>query len=201
MIDLFPVRLYKNSIYPTQEESENTSKLLKDLFSQCVGDNKFPGESGVSTGELGLNLHEHKELKWLVKQLNNHVKHYWKFGLFYQECEIEMIDCWANLHKKGDSTAEHCHMGGSYGLNHVSGVYYFRKPKNHGHIEFCNPLDSIIRMTPVTIPTLNIQTIGSEFPTNQYDFVLFPSWLKHRVKPQSVDEIRIAISFNYRGKL
>jgi uncharacterized protein (TIGR02466 family) len=200
MIDLFPVRLYKNSIYPTAEENENTAQLLKNLFSKCQGNNKFPGESGVSTGELGLNLHKHEELNWLVKQLNNHVEHYWKYGLFYEPRQIEMVDCWANLHKKNDSTAEHCHMGGCYGENHVSGVYYFRKPKDHGHIEFCNPLDSILRMTPAAIPNIGIETIGSEFPAKQYDVILFPSWLKHRVKPHPVDEIRIAISFNYQGK-
>ena len=43
-----------------------------------------------------------------------------------------------------------------------------------------------------------IHTIASEFPAEQYEYVIFPSWVRHRVDPSTVGP-RIAMSFNYQG--
>lgn len=197
MIKLFPIHVYKGTINPTADQDTETLNLLNDLFFRCKK-NKWPGESNLSTGELNLNLHEYEELNWLTIPLKNYVMDYWFNGLNYCSLNVYLRDSWANLHGYGDTTIEHSHSDGYHGNCHVSAVYYFRKPKDCGHILFCDPLDYIKRLTPYNQLKGN-ELISSEVKAEQYDFILFPSWLRHRVPPHPSVEERIALSFNYIG--
>ena len=197
MIKLFSIQLYKGTIIPSNDEEKISLSKLRYLFDQC--DSKFwPGESNKSTGQLNLNLHESKEFDWLTNTLISCVDDYWHNGLEYAPMNIRLRDSWANLHGYGDTTAEHSHNDGYIGNSHISAVYYLKKPKDCGHIEFCDPLDYIKRLTPYR-QLKGIDTIATEVKAEQYDFILFPSWLRHRVPPHPVKEERIALSFNYIG--
>lgn len=197
MIKLFPIHIYKASIVPTEEQDLATLNKLYELFSQC-NDNVWPGESNRSTGELGFDLHHSKEFDWITTPLMNYVHDYWFNGLEYAPLNITLRDSWANVHRIGDTTKEHSHSDGYRGNCHVSAVYYFRKPKDCGHIEFCDPLDYIKRLTPYN-SLKGIDLLSTEVKADQYDVLVFPSWLRHRVPPHPVQEERIAISFNYIG--
>ena len=198
MIDLFPIKIERGSVIPTEIQRQNTQEGLESLFSQCKP-NIWTGESGLSTGQLNLKLYADIDLSWLFESLYPSVVNYWT-SLNYQPMNIGVTSCWANLHRKGDTTRERSHSDGFHGFNVISGVYYFKKPDGIGNIKFCNPLDNILRMTPYK-DMQGIDTIATEVETNQYEYILFPSWLRHRVDKHPVDEERIAISFNYVGML
>lgn len=197
MIKIFPTHLYKGKIIPTEDQDKTTLSKLTELFLQCK-ENNWPGESNKSTGELHLHLHQAPEFEWIVKSLYNYVNDYWFNGLEYAPLNIVLRDSWANIHTYGDTTEEHSHSDGYMGNCHISAVYYFRKPNDCGHIEFCDPLDYIKRLTPYN-NLKGINLLSTEVPCEQYEFILFPSWLRHRVPPHPVSEERIALSFNYIG--
>ena len=197
MIKLFPINIYKASIIPSKEEDTITSKKLDEMFSACK-ENNWPGESNLSTGELNLKLHDLEEFKWITSKLVNFVHDYWFNGLEYAPLNITLRDSWANLHGYGDTTAEHSHSDGHMGNCHVSAVYYFRKPKDSSHIRFCDPLDYVKRLTPYN-QLKGIDLISTEVKTEQYDLLIFPSWLRHKVLAQTLETQRIALSFNFIG--
>lgn len=197
MIKLFSTHIYKGTIIPSKEQKELTQIKLTELFNEC-NLNHWPGESNKSTGQLNLNLHKLSEFDWLTNSLYQHVEDYWHNGLEYAPMNIMLRNSWANIHTYGDTTAEHSHNDGHQGNSHVSAVYYFKKPKDCGHIEFCDPLDYIKRLTPYR-QLKGINTISQEVVAEQYQFLLFPSWVRHKVSPHLVHEERIAISLNYFG--
>lgn len=94
-------------------------------------------------------------------------------------------------------TKEHSHNGGAAGV-HIASVYYYKKNKDNSDLEFVDPLDYIKRMTPIG-GKMDDQLLGKTVPTDQYDFLMFPSWVRHRVSPNPVDDARIAISVNWVG--
>ena len=197
MLKLFPIHLYKGTIKPAKNQEDKSIKKLEELFSNC-SINSWPGESYKSTGELGMGLHLLEEFEWLIKPLSLYVEDYWNNGLQYAPLNIQLRDSWANLHLRGDTTIEHSHSDGYYGNCHVSAVYYLRKPTDCGHIRFCDPLDYIKRLTPYRSLQGN-DLLSSEVKAEQYDFILFPSWIRHKVCPHPSEEKRIALSFNYIG--
>jgi uncharacterized protein (TIGR02466 family) len=197
MIKLFPIHLYKGTIIPSSEDEINSSNKLSELFKKCDV-NYWPGESNKSTGQLNLDLHSLKEFDWLTNSLLPYVRDYWNNGLEYAPMNICLRDSWANIHGYGDTTAEHSHSDGYHGNCHVSAVYYFKKPKDCGHIMFCDPLDYIKRLTPYR-NLKGIELLSNEVKAEQYDFILFPSWIRHKVPPHPVKEERISLSFNYIG--
>lgn len=194
MVELFPIKIYKSSIIPSKDEDKASEDILNDIFSKST-ENFWTGESGFSTGEFSLSLHHHKEFNWLFEGLVSHLGNYWD-QLSYGNIPVYLRDSWANLHYANHETEEHSHSDGLIGNSIISGVFYFRKPENESNIIFCNPLDYILRLQPYK-DLKGIKTIGEEIETNQYDFLLFPSWLRHRVPAFKSNSKRIAISFNY----
>ena len=194
---LFSVPVFKGHLCPTEYQEAEFDDILNRMFLDCkLGD--FTGETGLSTAPNGMNLHKIPELKWFWERIDYAVRDYWVNILGYRRMSyVECQHSWANKHFSNDSTAEHSHRDGWNGRCQVSGVYYFKKPKGSSNIHFCNPNDYILRMTPYEHMS-GIDTISTEVTAEQYDFILFPSWVRHRVPPSNASQ-RIAISFNYLG--
>ena len=125
-----------------------------------------------------------------------HVKEFWHYLGYRQDASISITASWANQHLTGDFTGEHTHCGGAE-QSHVSAVYYFKKPVNSGHIEFVDPLEYVRRMTPIDHYSELYSYL--EVPADQYDLILFPSWLKHRTQKNSSTDERVAVSINFVG--
>jgi len=196
MYNLFSTPVDKVQLLPTEEEYYQTINLLNKIFNDSKEKN-WALETGKSTGEHGLNLHDCPEIFWLIDQAVVHVREYWK-KLNYQAVDNIVPDsCWANIHETGQLTGEHAHCGG-FKKSHISTVWYLKKEENSGHIEFIDPLEYIHRMTPIA--EFSERTgMYNEFETDTFDFIMFPSWLKHRTQPNNSSESRIAISINFIG--
>ena len=197
IVPLFATPFAKGRIIPSEYDEAATEDLLNRLFlNKKLGE--FEGETGLSTGPQDLTLHEKEQMKWLMKPLTYAARDYWVNILGYKKMmAIDCHDGWANKHFAGDSTVEHSHNDGWWGKCQVSCVYYFKKPSGSSNIRFCNPLDYILRMQPYG-GMKGTSTISTEFPAEEYEYILFPSWVRHRVEPSRVGP-RIAMSFNYYG--
>jgi uncharacterized protein (TIGR02466 family) len=192
MINLFPVQIYKGHI----EQKDNILYDQVKEFLEGTTKDLWTGESGWSTGEKSLALWEHVNLDSLFQTMMPFVYEYWN-SLDYIPANITVQSCWANLHNSNDVTEEHSHCDGFRGANILSGVYYLRKP-TEANIRFINPLEYILRMTPYNTMQ-GIKSISTEVECSEGDFLVWPSWLKHRVEPSEYDGERIAISFNFSG--
>lgn len=190
-----PVQLYKVNIEPTLDQKVALDTLLTNMFNQMPS-NEWAMETGKSTGSHGLNLHWFDDMQWLVDAAGKHVVTYWEQLQYRKGASINIQASWANQHLEGDYTGEHTHCGGAE-QSHISAVYYFKKPKDSGHIEFVDPLEYINRMVP--IHHYSERDAYHQIEADQYDLILFPSWIKHRTQRNATHEERVAISINYTG--
>ena len=101
---------------------------------------------------------------------------------------------WLNINYFKDSNSVHCHPGGVF-----SGVYYVKVPEHSGDIVFMNPTHDYMDFYwhNFIIKGFNNYN-GTEFNVVPYtdQLLIFPSWLKHYVKPNLNHELRLSISFN-----
>ena len=102
-------------------------------------------------------------------------------------------NCWININNLNNSNATHNHPGSS-----ISGVFYLTK--NNSNIVFTRSNDinkhhlDCIRSNRKT--PLSIQEVS--YTPQQGQCLFFPSWLHHKVEPNTTREDRISIAFNYK---
>ena len=80
----------------------------------------------------------------------------------------------------------------------MSGVFYIKVPKDSGKLVFTN--DALIRFFPLKVNNFNSNNSQVwRFEPEESMLYLFPAWLKHEVTPNSSNEDRISIAFNFGG--
>lgn len=96
---------------------------------------------------------------------------------------------WANSHGKGGWTDWHRH-------NNVelSATWYPKFKQGNGNLVFKDPLDIYQgRETRYEDPEI-------EMHINQYDLIIFPSWLEHKTQQNNIDDERLVVSINFEAK-
>jgi len=110
-----------------------------------------------------------------------------KFYIKYNQV-IELINYWAQVHDKNESTNMHDHVD-CFNIKNspdLSGVYYLEVPEDSGDIVF-----------QFSINKYN-QYRRCWFKPKSGDLLLFPSTLDHFVTKNTAVEKRIAVSFNFK---
>lgn len=110
------------------------------------------------------------------------------------------IDMWANVNAPGDANQLHCHPGAFW-----SGVYYVDaggadREGNGGELVLEDPR---YPMAYSTVPDLVLRAADKKAMRSQHAIrpatgrlVLFPSWLRHSVRPHRGDRARISVALN-----
>ena len=111
--------------------------------------------------------------------------------IYVDQASIRMINSWANISRKGESTLPHIHEEASWSCVYYAtptedANLYFKDPrlleymdKSHDYLK--QPYANVIRKRPF----------------DAGEAILFPSWLEHGVGPATKDEIRISIASNF----
>ena len=111
--------------------------------------------------------------------------------IYVDQASIRMINSWANISRRGESTMPHIHEEASWSCVYYvtpteDANLYFKDPrlleymdKSHHHLQ--QPYANMIRKRPF----------------NAGEAILFPSWLEHGVGPGTKDDIRISIACNF----
>jgi uncharacterized protein (TIGR02466 family) len=106
---------------------------------------------------------------------------------------LEMTDCWVNIMPRHTVHSWHLHPHST-----VSGTYYVQVPKGSPGIKFEDPrLDRFMAAPRRRTRARRENQPWVTFPAAAGRLVLFESWLRHEVVPNSVDAERISVSFNY----
>ena len=111
--------------------------------------------------------------------------------------EIIIDNMWININKKGSSNVPHLHPASDW-----SGVMWIQVPSKSGKIWFDSP-HSFQGYNEINNYNERIKKEFSTyldyyFTPKEGQFLLFPSYLYHRVKPNESREDRISVSFNIR---
>lgn len=110
------------------------------------------------------------------------------------------VDMWANLNAAGDANAQHCHPGAF-----ASAVFYIDTgnngaPSTDGHIVFEDPRYPMAQMQQpgVLWPGMDGAGVQSQHAVlpSVGEMIIFPSWLRHAVKPHSGRGTRISVAIN-----
>jgi len=119
-------------------------------------------------------------------------------AIFDAPYKIDIDEIWYNVYMNGEWQEEHDHVGGPHG-SHYSCIHFLSfDPKIHQPVEFRDPL-SQLRNLSVELDRNNYD--HTWYPDiKEGDFIMFPSYLAHSVKPGKAtpDYPRITIAFNFR---
>ena len=111
--------------------------------------------------------------------------------IYVDQASIRMINSWANVNRKGESTLPHIHEESSWSCVYYvtpteDANLYLKDPRlleymDQSHHYLKQPYANVIRKRPF----------------DAGEAILFPSWLEHGVGPGTKDDIRISIACNF----
>ena len=111
--------------------------------------------------------------------------------------DAHMGNMWANINPPGGYNRPHLHPN-----SHFSVAYYIKSPKNSGHIVFNDPRSGAHMAMPNRKkgepPSRLWRAVHGEPLEGR--IIMFPAWLWHCVEPNTSNDIRISVSFNFIQK-
>lgn len=130
----------------------------------------------------------------LEKRLARHVRAYAQaLELDLEGRELAMTDCWVNIMPPLVAHSVHLHP-----LSTISGTYYVRTPRGAPALKFEDPrLDRFMAAPPSRAGSRPGRRGWFSVPARVGNVVLFESWLRHEVPPNTARGERVSISFNY----
>lgn len=106
---------------------------------------------------------------------------------------LTMTDCWVNIMRRRVVHGLHLHP-----LATISGTYYVRTPRGCAGLKFEDPrLERFMAAPPRKARARRPNRPWVTLPAKAGQLVLFESWLRHEVPPNSSRDERVSISFNF----
>ena len=172
----------------SKELSIDNSKLE----SFCLSQRKI--DSGKSVSNVGgwqsNNFDLNNSPEPLTELCDQILKCAYTVSRKMQISNISDGDIWLNINEYSNFNWAHTHPGCS-----LSGVYYVKTPIQCGDIMFEHP--SMREMGWIQIENFNKYNASSfSMASKEGMLYIFPSWMIHKVNPNSNKKNRISISFN-----
>jgi hypothetical protein len=192
---IFPIHYFQTSI----EENEELKKMYMNAIVESYQDNHIGSPEGWTTNKMHTSF-AHPTLNRLFGNFNPEELYFKYINQFMDSEWNGMIDTiWFNCYVDGDYQEQHCHMA-TEGLTnpHFSCIHYLSfDEKRHHPVTFMDPSFGL-RCSSFEINSLNYAPM-QEPNIKEGDFIMFPSYLNHLVKPspKTEDYPRISISFNF----
>jgi len=197
---LFPTLIYASALQGGDAGAFNRQLLkecrqlrLDDAAGRSWSDKNYPG-GYTSYGSVHRLQTVSPTFESLRKKLERHVEIFaaaveWDL----RGRELEMTDCWVNIMPRGTVHSLHLHPHSS-----LSGTYYVQVPKGSPGIKFEDPrLERFMAAPPRKLQAKRAARPWVTFPAAAGQLLLFESWLRHEVVPNTVHAERISVSFNY----
>ena len=197
---LFPTLVYATALQRGDARAFNRQLLkecrqlrLDDAAGRRWSDKHYPG-GYTSYGSAHRLQTVSPTFESLRKKLKRHVAIYaaaveWDL----QGRELDMTDCWVNIMPRGTVHGLHLHPHSS-----LSGTYYVQVPRGSPGIKFEDPrLERFMAAPPRKLAAKREARPWVSFPAAAGQLLLFESWLRHEVLPNTVHAERISVSFNY----
>jgi len=182
------IEIFKESIiidnYYNDELDKNLIKILDEEEKNKRGVIKT-NEGGFQT-----NLIKDESIqKFFLNRSMQLLFTYFKFKEI--KIKAEMKGLWINKNLKNNYNCLHIHPNSNF-----SGVYYLKIVDKGGELVFYkNDISSNYSQNNILFNNEDFNDIYKITPQKN-NFILFPSYLQHYVKPNQTEESRISVSFN-----
>lgn len=188
----FPPLIFKDHYF---EFSDIHIAAALEILAQSPNNGKSYLEGGdacTSVGNQHSPPHVHPVFQdffnWQHTRALEIIKNHYRLT---QEVEYVVGNSWANLHKQGGQTIEHCH-----GMSAISTVAYIKLPNASGNTEFKDPHFNLRSLHERSDADQGLVE-WCEIPAIEGDVLFFPGWMQHRSQPNLVPEDRWILSTNY----
>ena len=130
----------------------------------------------------------------LARELDRHVAQFARrLQLDLAARALTMTDCWVNVMGRGAVHGLHLHP-----LSTISGTYYVAVPAGTPGLKFEDPrLERFMASPPRLSGARRANRQWVMLSARAGQVVLFESWLRHEVTPNTQAAERVSISFNY----
>ena len=184
----FPTIIYIKDLPNANELNPYLEKHILDWSNQDKGVSK----TNVNGWHSQTDMNQRKEYEPLIQEL---------FQMQNEIIEEEHLDIeprlgnmWANINPPGGYNQSHLHPNSLF-----SGAYYVKGQPNSGRLSLMDPRPGVQQCMPNRKPGNLPRELWRE---TYYDpipgrFIMFPSWMWHKVEPNQSNDIRISVSFNF----
>ena len=130
----------------------------------------------------------------LARELDRHVARFARrLQLDLAARALTMTDCWVNVMGRGAAHGLHLHP-----LSTISGTYYVAVPAGSPGLKFEDPrLERLMASPPRLRGARRANRQWVMLSARAGQVVLFESWLRHEVTPNTQAGERVSVSFNY----
>jgi len=195
---LFPIHIYQANI----KENPKLKEVFLPKIEKCYKENKLAVPPGWNTDKIYTTFDRDK-LNEEVFDKQDKINPYYincikKF--FDEEFEILIHEKWFNYYVDGEYQESHDHLSANIfaAPSHFSCIHYLSFDKTrHEPVRFTDPIEKI-RYTSLNLRSNNYNSVYTP-EVKEGDFLMFPSYLDHYVKPSqpTPDYPRITISLNF----
>lgn len=191
-IELFPTIIFKDFYSNYQELKDNLFPKLSKIFEDSEkNNNAFMRDGTLCSYHSNSYIHKEfpEETADVLAYIENAAKEYWKQCRYHKELTPYVFQMWANTTPSGGWIDSHLH-----GNMPFTGVLYVDASSEQGNLFIENPLDMVLMTQPIS-PEVKYP-MGQEISVCSGDLVLFPGYIKHRVKVNVTDRPRLILGFN-----
>ena len=193
-LDLFAVKIYKTKYSNVQDIKDNLFPKLSKLFEETKDNNVESMHNGtLCTYNTNALLQSYPETQDLINFSEEHARIYWKQLKYSPLLEPKVIQVWANETPHSGWVRSHLH-----GSMPLTGVLYVNASKEMGNLVIENPLDAILSSQPMDYESQEL--LHQEIEVESGDFIMFPGWIRHHVKPNTTNEKRLILGVNFGSK-
>ena len=184
----FPTIIYIKDLPNANELNQYLEKHILDWSNQDKGVSK----TNVNGWHSQTDMNQRKEYEPLIQELFQMQKEIIEEE--HLDIEPRLGNMWANINPPGGYNQSHLHPNSLF-----SGAYYVKAQPNSGRLSLMDPRPGVQQCMPNRKPGNLPRELWRE---TYYDpipgrFIMFPSWMWHKVEPNQSNDIRISVSFNF----
>jgi uncharacterized protein (TIGR02466 family) len=191
---LFPTLVYRGRLKHDGWQKFN-NRLLRECLQLRADDaggrrwsvHNYPG--GYTSYNSASRMHQvSPTFAELERRLRRHMRSFvTSLQLDLMQRELAMTDCWVSIMPRRVVHGLHLHP-----LSTLSGTYYVKTPSGCPGLKFEDPrLDRFMASPPRGVSGDGSSRPWVVIPARAGELVLFESWLRHEVPPNTVDAERI----------
>lgn len=195
-IDLFPLKIYKTRYERAAEFKETVFSKIDYAWEPADNDNQYFMRDGTLCTynvEADISRKFPEETKDFIDFATNAAKEYWQELNYFKGLEPYIIDVWANKTPKGGWVESHLHLS-----TPLTATLYIDASPEQGNVIFEHPSDALLASQPIDYEKR--YQFEHEVQVQTGDFIIFPGYLKHRVKRNTVDRPRLVFGLSYGCK-
>lgn len=193
-VNLFAVKIYKTQFKQIDAIRDKLFPKLVELFEKTKINNVESMYNGtLCTYKTNSLLQTYPETRELIEFAELHANFYWRELKYSPLLEPKVIQVWANETPHSGWVRSHLH-----GSMPLTAVLYVSAGPGMGNLVIENPLDAVLSSQPMDYQAQEL--LHHEVEVKTGDFIMFPGWIRHHVKPNTTNEKRLILGINFGSK-